>query len=57
MKKKFLAALCVAAGLLAGGTAEAAVATVDMRALYRQSVVAGFRTARRRTPRSVGTGI
>lgn len=34
MKKKFLAALCVAAGLLAGGTAEAAVATVDMRALF-----------------------
>ena len=34
MKKKFLAALCVTAGLLAGGTAEAAVATVDMRALF-----------------------
>lgn len=34
MKKKFLAALCVAAGLLAGGTAEASVATVDMRTLF-----------------------
>lgn len=34
MKKKVLAALCVAASLLAGGTAEASVATVDMRALF-----------------------